>query len=162
MLSCPAALIVPSHFPYNQGPWYHRPSNFVFHPFIADSTISGMPSLSVEPAYPLDQSSQSFTSKYPCLICVLVPNHACMTVSWEMNSINSLYKHYEYNKGICHDSRTWSPQPCLATRIYHPYPSGSSNCAWYTSTRISSSINQMRTAPSRRRTMGLWLAKKEA
>jgi len=78
MLSCHAVLIVSSHFPCNQGPWCHRPSNFVIHPSNADSVISGMPSLSVEPSYPLDQSSQSFTSKYPCLICVLVPNYAGM------------------------------------------------------------------------------------
>jgi len=78
MLSCHAVLIVPSHFPCIQGPWYHRPSNFVIHPSNADSIISGMPSLSVEHAYPLDQCSQSFIGKYPCLACVLVPDYACM------------------------------------------------------------------------------------
>jgi len=48
------------------------------HPSNADRIVSSMLSLPMEPAYPLDQSSQSLTSTYPCLICVLVPNYACM------------------------------------------------------------------------------------
>jgi len=78
MPSCYAAPIVPSHPPHNQGPRYHQPSNFVIHPSNADRIISSMLSLPMEPAYPLDQSCQSLTSTYPCLICVLVPNYACM------------------------------------------------------------------------------------
>jgi len=78
MPSCYAVPIVPSHLPHNQGPRYHQPSNFVIHPSNPDRIISSMLSLPVEPAYPLDQSSQSLTSTYPCLICVLLPNYACM------------------------------------------------------------------------------------